>query len=127
MGTGVAQRDTATVTGHHEALVLQSADPDLQALDRGVDKARGALVAHLLAEHVPGLERLAQFQFHTLDLDLAAEGEAELGLRLVPDGVEREAVIGEVAEDGTFRLPVVPELAWMRTICSKGADRKGKG
>ncbi len=51
-----------------------------------------------LAEHVPGLERLADLEMHALVVDLAAEREAELGLGLEPVGTHREAVVGEVAQ-----------------------------
>ena len=52
------------VAGHRMALADQPGHLHLQPLDRGIDVARRAARAGLLAEHVPGLDRLAQ-----LDLD----------------------------------------------------------
>ncbi len=48
------QVDAMPIAGH-------PGDLDLQALDRRIDVARGAGAAHLLAQHVPRLDRLAQF------------------------------------------------------------------
>ena len=56
---------------------------------------------------MPGLERLAQFELDALVFDLAAEREAELGLRLVPVGAEGEAVRLQIGEHVEEVLPDV--------------------
>jgi hypothetical protein len=49
---------------------------------------------------VPGLQRLADLEVDAVDLDLAAEREAEFLLRLEPVGAQVKAMLAEVAEDG---------------------------
>ena len=65
---------------------------DLQPLDRGIDVAHRAAAAALFAQHMPGLERLAQFQLDAAVVDLAEDGKAEFALRLEP--VRLESVAG---------------------------------
>src|SRR5580704_17308415 len=73
-----------SVAGDDVAGVVQSLDLDLQPLDRGIDEARGAAGRGVLAEHVPGLERVAQLKPHPAVIDGAVGGEAELALRREP-------------------------------------------
>ncbi len=55
---GGMQRQAIAVAGDDVTRLVQSLDLDLQALDRAVDIAHHAAAARLLAEHVPGLERM---------------------------------------------------------------------
>ena len=43
---------------------VEALDLHLQALDRRIDEARGTAGGGVFAEHVPRLQRVAQFQFH---------------------------------------------------------------
>lgn len=58
---------------------------------------------------MPGLQCLAQFQMHAArrpaDLDLAAEGEPELGLGLIPHRVQPEAVVVQIVQQRQEILP----------------------
>jgi len=56
---GCAQRQAIAVAGDDVARVVQPLDLDLQALDRAVDVTHGAAAARLLAQHVPGFQRMA--------------------------------------------------------------------
>ena len=61
------QRHAAAVAGDDVARIGQAADFDLQALDRRIDVAGRAAAARLFAQHVPGLDGLAQFEIHAPD------------------------------------------------------------
>ncbi len=63
----------------------------LQALDRRIDVARRAAGRGLLAEHVPGLERLAERQVNRARRQLAGHRKAELEVRREPLGRHRVA------------------------------------
>ncbi len=65
---GPGQRHRGAVAGEHVAFLDPAGDPRLHPLDRAVDVADRAADAGFLAQHVPGFQRVAQFQ-----LD-AAEG-----------------------------------------------------
>src|SRR5271154_7596769 len=54
---------------------------------------------------MPGLERLTQLELDALVFDLAAEREAELGLRFVPVGAEGEPMRLEIGEHVEHVLP----------------------
>src|SRR5271170_2273718 len=81
------------MTSGHQALRL-----DLEAFDGRIDIARGAACGRLLAQHVPGLQRGANFDIDAAALDAAVQRKAEFALRLEPDridGVSRAREIGE--------------------------------
>src|SRR5262249_40625984 len=65
---GRRHRHTAAVAGDDMARRIEVLNADLQPLDRGVDEARGAADETLLAQHVPGLERLAQLEIDAAGL-----------------------------------------------------------
>ena len=90
------QGDEPAVAGDRVPRRREAVDPDLQPLDRRVDVA-GGRAARLLPEHVPGLDRLAQLDRDPVDVRHAEAREAELEERLEPGGVEREAVLAQVA------------------------------
>ncbi len=81
-------------------------DLDLQALDRGIDIAHRAAAARLLAQHVPGLQRVAQLELEAALRDLADPREAELEMRREP--IRREAVAG-LAEIGEHVAEILPD------------------
>ena len=84
---------------------LKPVDLDLQPLDRGIDEARGAAGAALLAEHVPGLQRVAQLELDAAVGDRAVEREAEFALRVEPHRIERIAGAAQIAEHAEEILP----------------------
>ena len=64
---GAAGRGSGTraaVAGDDVTAFAQALDFDLQPLDRGIDEAHGAAGDVLFAQHVPGLDRLPQFEPH---------------------------------------------------------------
>ena len=85
------QRQAPAVAGDDVARIVQPLDLDLQALDRGVDVAHRAAAARLLAQHVPRLERLAQFELDAALGDRRRSREAELEMRREPLGLEAVA------------------------------------
>ncbi len=84
---------------------IEPLDLDLQPLDRGIDEAHGAARRAFLAEHVPGLERVAQLEPHAAVVDRAVEREAELALRLEPGRIEAVAGAAEIVEHVEEILP----------------------
>ncbi len=88
------------VTGGVEAFQLH-----LQAFDGAVDVAHGAADGPGLAHDVPRLQRLADLHRPARDVDRAAEGEAELALRLEPGEFEVVALAPQVVEHTEEVLP----------------------
>ena len=107
LGRRRTQGNPAPVAGHDIALGIGGRQLHLHPLGRRIGVAGGAADGAGLAEHVPGLERLADLELDALVFDLAAERKAELGLRLVPVGAEVEALELEVGEDVEKVLPDV--------------------
>ena len=81
------------------AAFTQALDLDLQPLDRRIDETRGAARQTLFAQHVPGFDRLPQFEPHARVLHAAAEREAELSLRLEPGRIEGVACALKIVQD----------------------------
>jgi hypothetical protein len=81
---GRAQRQRAPVAGRHIALRREPAHLELDALERGVDITHRAARRAFLAEHVPGLERLAQLQLRDPQRLIAELRKAELEMRREP-------------------------------------------
>ncbi len=102
------------MTSGDEALGL-----GLQPLDRGFDIARRAAGRRLLAEHVPGFERLADFQFDATMGDAAIDGKAEFPLRLEPFRLEGVAGAGKIGDDAAKILP--DEMRQHETVVQAGA------
>ena len=48
---------------------------------------------------------MPQFEMHALGLDFAAEGEAEFGLCLEPDRIQRKAMLVKIAQHGQEVFP----------------------
>ena len=95
---GGVQGDAPAIAGDDVTHLDQPAGLDLQPLDRRVDVAGGAAGAGLLAEHVPGLDRLPQIQGHAVGGDAAGEREAEVAVGPEPIGHERVAGAAQIVE-----------------------------
>ena len=74
---GRAQGQDLAVDQHGVALGHEPARAQLDALDRGVDIARGPAPARLLAQHVPRLDRVAQFELDVAGLQLPDQRTAQ--------------------------------------------------
>src|SRR5437660_1105894 len=85
---GRAHRHAPSVAGDDVAVRHISLRLHLQALDGGIDKTHSAAGNAFFAEHMPGLERLTDFELHAAMLDRAAKRKAELALRFEPTGIE---------------------------------------
>ena len=110
------------VAGDDVAVGVGGGELDLQPLDRAVGVAHGAADGAGLAEDVPGLERLAELEVDAVDLDLAAEREAELGLRLEPVGAHVEAVLAR-GRASTSRKSSQTKCGSMKRSCSAVPQR----
>src|SRR5437762_11071499 len=93
--------------GHAEHL-------DLQAFDRGVDVARGAGARNLLAEDMPGLDRLAQLDRHTVIVDATETRKAELDEGIepferepIPESVQLADDVAQVGGDEMRQHPAI--------------------
>ena len=102
---GRDQRHAAAIAGDQMAVRVQSVDLDLQPLDRGIDEAHGGALRAILAEHIPGLERVPQLQPHAPIGDRAVGGKTKLALRFEPSRVEAVARAPEVIERLAKILP----------------------
>ncbi len=82
-------RHPAAVAGHDMAALDEA-----RRLSPASRSTEVSTIAHraagraLLAQHVPGLQRLAQFQRDAAMMDAAEDGEAELALRQIPFRIE---------------------------------------
>ena len=85
---GRPQRHRHAIAGQHIAVTRQATEFDLHALQRGVDIAYRAAAPALLAQHMPGLQGLTQFQLDALDTEIAGFGKAELEVRSKPLAVQ---------------------------------------
>ena len=95
---GVVQGDTPAVAHQDMASGGKPRRFYLQTLHRGIDEARGADVADFLAEHMPGFQRHAQFQFYVLDMHRAVVGEAEFEEGREPIQLKGIAVLVQVLQ-----------------------------
>src|SRR5205823_14369721 len=78
-----------------------AADLHLQPLDGRIDEARRPARADLLAEDVPRLDRLSQFDGHAIVAHGAEAWETELDERIEPRGVEGVSELVQVRCDVT--------------------------
>ncbi len=78
------QRNRAAVAGEEVPRFRHSGNLDLQPLDRRVHVSDGAAGARLFPEHVPRLERLAQFHMNAAPRHRTVDGKAELQVRREP-------------------------------------------
>ena len=105
MGARAGHGQAAAIAGDDMAAGDEAAGLDLQPLHRTVDIANGAARGALLAQHMPGLERLPHFKLHAAMFHHAAEREAELALGLEPFGLEGVARPAQIAEHAQKVLP----------------------
>jgi len=84
---------------------FQALDLDLQALDGAVDIAHRAAAARLLAQHVPGFERVAQLELDATLGHAADQREAELEMRREPVGLKAVTRGAEIIEHVGEVLP----------------------
>src|SRR5262249_6644542 len=102
---GRGQRQTTGIAGYEMTCRIQSFDLDLEALDRGIDKARRAADHAFFSEDMPGLERLPQFERYPAVLDRTEIGKAEFALGLEPYRIERVAGAPQIAKHVQKVLP----------------------
>ncbi len=101
----VMRQAPAVAGDRHAGLASKPVALHLQALDRGIDEAHRAADRAFLAQHVPGLQRLADLELDAAMLDLAEEREAELALRVEPDRVEGDSRRARSASTSEEVLP----------------------
>src|SRR5262249_33173569 len=77
---------------------IESFGLHLQALERRIDETRHAPGRGLLAEHVPGLERLPQFESDAAARKRSEERKSEFALRFEPRRIETIAGGAQVRE-----------------------------
>src|SRR5258706_5343719 len=87
--SGRSHRHHAAIARDRVALVVEARRLDLEALDGGIDVARGPGPRDLLAQDVPGLNRLAQLDLDAFVGNGAVAREAELEERREPLEAER--------------------------------------
>src|ERR1700690_2678091 len=73
-----AHRNPAAVASHGIAVRRQTADGDLQTLDRGIDVAPRPARPSLLPHAVPRLERLAELEQRARPREIAEPRKAKL-------------------------------------------------
>ncbi len=69
VGAGGMKGEFSAVHGDGVARIDHAADEDLQTLDGGIDEADGSAGRGFLAQDVPGLDRLAEFDVDAAMLD----------------------------------------------------------
>ena len=78
---------------------------DLQPLHRTIDIAHGAAGRAFFAEHMPGLQRLPQFERDAAMMDAAERRKTKLELRRIPFRREFVAGLPELIEHAEKILP----------------------
>ena len=86
---------------------IKTLDPYLQTFDGGVDGARGGGRAGVFAQHMPRLQRVAQFKCDATMGDGAIERKAKFALGLKP--LRIEMIAGGVAQIVQHTEKVVPD------------------
>ena len=107
------------MTSGHQTLRL-----DLEAFDGRIDIARRAARGRLLAQHVPGLQRRANFKIDAAALDAAAQRKAEFALRLEPEGIDGVSRAGEIGEHPEKVFP--GKMRQHETVVQIGAPTHGR-
>src|SRR5262245_10858849 len=89
---------------------IETFDFHLQPFDRGIDEARGGAAGGVFAQHVPRLERMAQFKGDAPMGDGAIERKTKFALRMEPVRIELIAGTAQIFQDAKEILPnEVPE------------------
>src|SRR5450631_1473458 len=81
MRTGRMEWDATTIAGQQITIAGHPDDLCLHAFDRRIDKASSAAGTRFLAENVPRLSRLPDFEFHPHVIDAAENRIAKLEMR----------------------------------------------
>src|SRR5262249_22701757 len=102
---GRRHRQAAAIAGNRIAGGIQLEGFHFQRSERRIDEARGAANDAFLAQHIPWLERLPQFEPHAGALDRAQKRKAELALRYEPGRFEAIAGASQVIEHAEEVLP----------------------
>src|SRR5262249_52465672 len=84
---------------------IETLDPHLQPLNRGVDEARGDADGRIFAQHVPRLERVSQFKPDAAVGDGAIERKTKLALGMKPLRIEVIAGAAEILQNIEKVLP----------------------
>src|SRR5439155_23045626 len=93
------------VAGHDVTAFDEAGRLDLQAFDGRVNIAHGAAGGSLFAEHMPGLQRLPQFERDAAMMDAAEHRKAKLELGGVPFVRKLVAGLPEFIEHAEKILP----------------------
>src|SRR6478672_9245840 len=106
--TGAASgghRHPPAVAGHDMAALDKALRLDLQPLYRRIDIAHGAAGRALFAEHMPGLQRLPQFERDAAMMDAAESRKTKLELGRIPFRREFVAGLPELIEHAEEIFP----------------------
>src|SRR5712671_2731185 len=103
--SGRGQWQAAAVAGDDMARRVEALQLDLQALDRGIHEAGRAACGDLLAQDIPGFERLAQLKPDAAIGDLAVNRKTELALGVEPFRNEAIALAADFLQHVEEILP----------------------
>src|SRR5205807_3966903 len=98
-------RHPPAVAGHDVTAFDEAGRLDLQALHRTIDIAHRAAGRAFFAEHVPGLQRLPQFERDAAMMDAAEHRKTKLELRRIPFRRKLVAGLPEFIEHTEKILP----------------------
>ena len=87
LGAGRMEREGAAIAGDEVARIDHAADFELKSIQRGVHVASGGAGDALLAEHVPGLEGLSDFELDIASGHLAEERKTKFKMGREPIGL----------------------------------------
>src|SRR6476659_8975368 len=102
---GGGHRHPPAVAGHDMAAFDEALRLDLQPLDRTIDIAHGAAGRALFAEHMPGLQRLPQFERDAAMMDATEGRKSKLELGRIPFRREFVAGLPELIEHAEEIFP----------------------
>ena len=124
LAPGRAQRHDLAVDEHRVALGDQAVRAQLDPLDRGVDVAGRPAAALLLAEHVPGLDRVADLEPQVAGLELADQRAAQIHERPVGGRIELDPALGQEPEHVLEVLPHPPREQELVVQARAPADQR---
>ena len=87
---GGGQRHAPSIAGHDMPCRVQSFDLHLQPFDRRIDESHRTTDGTLLAEHIPGLERVPKLEPHAAVIDRPIGRKAEFALGRKPERIEAD-------------------------------------
>src|SRR5207244_3981295 len=86
----------AAIARDEVSRVDHATDFDLEPLERGIHVTRRGAREPLLAQHVPGFERLANFDIDPASGHLAVEGKTKFKVRREPIRLQRVTAVSQV-------------------------------